>query len=100
MPRGQPETRGLTQRPQTGCSEQGHLLATELECSPLLWVPQGMDTVVPGWEEGSSVLGHRSSDSKSDVQSDPPCHGQGPGGASEAQGAAALALAPQMSLGL
>lgn len=29
--------------------EQGHLLATELECSLPLWVPQGQDPFVLGW---------------------------------------------------
>lgn len=33
-----------SQRRLTGCSEQGHLLATELECSPALWVPPGKDS--------------------------------------------------------
>lgn len=100
MPRWEPETGGLTQRPQTGCSEQGHLLATELERSPLLWDPQGKDTRVLGWEEQSSLLGRRSSDPKSDVQPGPPCRGQGPGGAGEARGAAALAVAAQMNSNL
>lgn len=29
--------------------EQSHLLATELECSLPLWVPQGQDPFVLGW---------------------------------------------------
>lgn len=98
-PGGSPGQVG-SQRRLAGCSAQGHLLATELECSPALWVQPGKDTVVLGWGEGANLSDQRSSDAKSGVQSGPPCHGRGPGGAREAPGVTALAVATQTSVDL